>query len=557
MEKVKKKKSVSFMKNVLMLMIAQVLIKILGFAYRLVIINIEGFGDTGNGYYSTGYQIYSLLLTLSSVGIPTVISKLVSERVAIGDYRGAHNIFKTALKVFTTIGIILSLALFFGAETIAIHIINVEGVKYTLMVLAPAIMFVAAGAVMRGYFAGLGTMKPTSVTQTLEQFLNCLLTITFVYATIGQDTAKMAAAGNLSSTVAIIIAFIYIVIFYSRQRKEILEDCKNQTVQAESKTTKQILKIIFAISIPMTIGSLVSELNGTIDTLTVSNCIQKAFQGLEGGKVALEAKAMQLSGMVSKVETIIRLPLAINAAFCTALVPAIAASIAKKEKEKAIKRLSFSLFFTIIIIAPCATGLISLAEPILKTIYPNSYDGARLLQITSISMVFVALSYVINGGLYGIGKTHIPAIALAIGATVKTILNIILVSNPKINILGSPISSTVCQMINFIICAYCLNKYIKLNINFKKNIFKPVFSSVVMGISVYYMQKGLYGIIGNTRATAISILAGIVIYGIMITVTKTLNKDDFYMIPFGTKIYKLLVKLKIYKEESNIEKGGY
>lgn len=550
MEEVKKKKQTSFMKNVLMLMVAQVAIKILGFLYRLVIINIEGFGDTGNGYYSTGYQIYSLLLTLSSVGIPTVISKLVSERVAIGDHKGAHKIFKTALKTFTTIGIVMSLGLFFGADFIAKNVINVEGVKYTLMVLAPAIMFVAAGAVLRGYFAGLGTMKPTSVTQTLEQFLNCVLTILFVYSTIGKDTAIMAAAGNLSSTIAIIIAFIYIIIFYKKQRPEILEDCKNQTVQMETKTTKQILKIIFAVSIPMTIGSLVAELNGTIDTLTVSNCIQKAFQGaLEGGKEALEAKAMQLSGMVSKIETIIRLPLAINAAFCTALVPAIAASLAKKDKETAVKRLSFSFFLSIIIIAPCAVGLITLAEPILKTIYPNSYEGATILQITSISMTFVALSYVINGGLYGLGKTHIPAIALAIGAGVKTILNIILVSNPKINILGSPISSTVCQGINFIICSWYLSKYIKLDIKFSKHIFKPLFSAGTMGIAAYLIYKTLINVIGNSKATIIAIFVGIITYAIMIIATKTLNKEDMYMIPFGTKLYKLLTKLGIYKEE--------
>ena len=550
MEEVKKKKQTSFMKNVLMLMVAQVAIKILGFLYRLVIINIEGFGDTGNGYYSTGYQIYSLLLTLSSVGIPTVISKLVSERVAVGDHKGAHKIFKTALKTFTTIGIVMSLGLFFGADFIAKNVINVEGVKYTLMVLAPAIMFVAAGAVLRGYFAGLGTMKPTSVTQTLEQFLNCVLTILFVYSTIGKDTAIMAAAGNLSSTIAIIIAFIYIIIFYKKQRPEILEDCKNQTVQMETKTTKQILKIIFAVSIPMTIGSLVAELNGTIDTLTVSNCIQKAFQGaLEGGKDALEAKAMQLSGMVSKIETIIRLPLAINAAFCTALVPAIAASLAKKDKETAVKRLSFSFFLSIIIIAPCAVGLMTLAEPILKTIYPNSYEGATILQITSISMTFVALSYVINGGLYGLGKTHIPAIALAIGAGVKTILNIILVSNPKINILGSPISSTVCQGINFIICSWYLSKYIKLDIKFSKHIFKPLFSAGTMGIVAYLTHKTLINVIGNSKATIIAIFVGIITYAIMIIATKTLNKEDMYMIPFGTKLYKLLTKLGIYKEE--------
>ncbi len=549
----KTKKQVSFMKNVLMLMIAQVLIKILGFLYRLVIINIEGFGDIGNGYYATGYQIYSLLLTLSSVGIPTVISKLVSERVAIGDHKGAHRIFRTALKTFTTIGVVMSLGLFLGADFIAKNIINVEGVRYTLMVLAPAIMFVAAGAVMRGYFAGLGTMKPTSITQTLEQFLNCLLTITFVYCTIGKDTAIMAAAGNLSSTIAILIAFIYIVIFYRKQRKEILEDCKNQTVEMETKTTKQILKIIFAVSIPMTIGSLVAELNATIDTLTVSNCIQTAFQGIiQGGKEALELKAMQLSGMVSKIETIVRLPLAINAAFCTALVPAIAASLARKDRETAVKRLSFSFFLTIIIILPCAVGLVVLAEPILKTIYPNYSDGASILAITSISMTFVALSYVINGGLYGLGKTHVPAIALAIGAGVKTILNIILVSNPKINILGSPISSAICQAINFAICSFYLSKYIKLDIKIIKHIIKPLISAGIMGLVAYGTHYVLIDRIGNSKATIIAILIGAIIYGVMLIATKTLSKEDMYMIPFGTKLYKILVKLKIYKDEKPI-----
>lgn len=554
MEKVKKqKKQISFMKNVLMLMIAQVAIKVLGFLYRLVIINIDGFGDIGNGYYATGYQIYSLLLTLSSVGIPTVISKLVSERVAIGDHKGAHRIFRTALKTFTTIGVVMSLGLFLGADFIAKNIINVEGVRYTLMVLAPAIMFVAAGAVMRGYFAGLGTMKPTSITQTLEQFLNCLLTITFVYCTIGKDTAIMAAAGNLSSTIAILIAFIYIVIFYRKQRKEILEDCKNQTVEMETKTTKQILKIIFAVSIPMTIGSLVAELNATIDTLTVSNCIQTAFQGIiQGGKEALELKAMQLSGMVSKIETIVRLPLAINAAFCTALVPAIAASLARKDRETAVKRLSFSFFLTIIIILPCAVGLVVLAEPILKTIYPNYSDGASILAITSISMTFVALSYVINGGLYGLGKTHVPAIALAIGAGVKTILNIILVSNPKINILGSPISSAICQAINFAICSFYLSKYIKLDIKIIKHIIKPLISAGIMGLVAYGTHYVLIDRIGNSKATIIAILIGAIIYGVMLIATKTLSKEDMYMIPFGTKLYKILVKLKIYKDEKPI-----
>ena len=164
----KKNKGFSFMKNVLLLMLSEILVKVLGLVYRLVITNVEGFGDAGLGYYSAGYQIYALLLTLCSIGIPSVISKLISERLAVGNNYGAQRIFKTALKLFTGIGLFFSVTLFFGADFIATNILNVPDVAYVLRVLAPAIVFVAMSAVFRGYFSGQQNMKPTSVTQVLE-----------------------------------------------------------------------------------------------------------------------------------------------------------------------------------------------------------------------------------------------------------------------------------------------------------------------------------------------------------------------------------------------------
>lgn len=350
------------------------------------------------GYYDAGYTVYSLLLTLSSVGIPTVISKLVSERTAKGDYRGAHRIFVTSLKIFTTIGLFFSLVLFFGANIIASKVLNVPDVKYVLMVLAPAIMFVASSAVLRGYFAGLGSMKATSISQTLEQFFNCVLTITFVYALIGKDPAIMAAGGNVSTTLSIVISLMYLIIFYKRRKKGIMEECEKQVVPQEEKTAKNLIKTIFAISIPMTIGSLVAVINNMIDTVTISNCIQTAFSGiLEGGKEALEAKAMELSGLLSKVVTIIHLPLAITGTFCTALVPAISSAISLKDYKTVNKRLSFSFFASILIVMPCAAGLIALSNPILQLIYPGASNGGNILVASTLIMIFVSLNYVVEG----------------------------------------------------------------------------------------------------------------------------------------------------------------
>ena len=549
-KKVKKKtKSTSFMKNVLILMCSEIIVKVLGLVYRLVITNVEGFGDAGLGYYSAGYQIYALLLTLCSIGIPSVIAKLISERLAVENNEGAQRIFKVALKLFAGIGLFFSVALFFGAEFIATKLLNVPDVKYVLRVLAPAIVFVSISAVFRGYFTGQQNMRPTSVTQVLEQFLNCVLSIVFVYALIGKEPYIMAAGGNLSTTLSIIITFLYLITYYKGNKIKVEKE-KIVTSEKE-KSNKELVKTILKLSIPVTIGSIISVISSVIDTATVSNCIQQAFTGLvTGGKETLEQLAMQSTGILSKVDNLINLPIAINLAFSTALVPAISESIARKEFEVASKRLSFSLFASIIIIVPCAIGFICLANQILNLIYPNAPDGANIMRLSAISMIFIAISQTINGGLYGLNKVLTPAIALAIGAVIKLILNIILISNPKINIIGAPISSIVCQIIAFIICYKALTSKVKIKIP-TKNILKTIISGIVMGISVYFINMGLNVVMSSSISTVISILCGVMIYVIAILGLKVLSKEDILMIPFGTKIYIILIKLKIYKEEKN------
>lgn len=555
MRKAVKQKGASFMKNVLILMFAQISVKLLGLIYRLVITNAEGFGNTGLGYYSTGYQIYSLLLALSSIGIPSVVSKMVSERIAIGDNKGAQRIFKISMTFFVSLGLVFSLLLFFAAEPIATLVFNVPDVKYVMQVLAPAIVFVAASAVFRGYFAGQNDMKPTSASQILEQFFNCVLSITFVYALIGKEPYIMAAGGNLSSTLAIIITFMYLILYYKRRKIRV---SKKQISPERNKTNGQLLKAILAMSIPITISSVISVVNPIIDSSTVSRCIQTAFASIiTGGKEALEAYAMNMTGILAKMDTLVGLPVAINVAFSTALTPAIAAAIAKKDYKTASKRLSFSLFSSLIIVLPCAAGFIALAQPILNLIYPTASDGANILMLYSISMIFIALSQTINGGLYGLNKTKTPAIALAVGALIKFILNIVLISNPNMGIIGAGISSIVCQVVAFTICFTSLRKSIRLNLKLKNNIVKPIIAAVTMGVFVYFINAGLSKVISGNIATIISILCGALIYVAMILLTKSLKKEDILMIPFGSKVYPILVKIGIYKEDCYAEESSY
>lgn len=541
-----KKKKNTFAKNVLMLMFSQVLIKLLGLVYRLAITNVKGFGDVGNGYYSAGYQVYAVLLIISSQGIPGAVSKLVSNKVAKGKYNEAHRVFKVSMVVFGIIGFIASLLLLLSANFVSSKILNVPDVSYVLKVLSPAIFFVCVSAVIRGYFAGLGTMKASSISQALEQFFNCVLTITFVYALIGKEPYIMAAGGNLSTTLAILISFSYLIVFYKKNIKEWREESDDVVITTKEEN-KKMAKMIIATAIPLTVGSVISVVTSFIDTVTVSNCIQIAYSGILKSKILLEKEAMRLTGILSKVDTLVNLPLAVNLSFYSALIPEITAAISKKNFESASKKISFSISSSLLILIPCAIGFIVLADPILKMLYPNASDGAHILQIAAVTMVFVGINHTIQGSLFGLGKMYTPALALLIGCVIKIGLNLVLITNPNINIYGAVISSFICQFVVFMIVYITMKRNIKVKFEPMKHIIKPLLAGLIMGAVIFFINYLFNGVIRNSILTIINIMIGAVVYLISVFALKILSKDEILMLPKGEKIYNLLVKLKFYK----------
>ena len=541
-----KKKKNTFAKNVLMLMFSQVLIKLLGLIYRLAITNVKGFCDVGNGYYSAGYQVYAVLLIISSQGIPGAVSKLVSNKVAKGKYNEAHRVFKVSMVVFGIIGFIASLLLLLSANFVSSKILNVPDVSYVLKVLSPAIFFVCVSAVIRGYFAGLGTMKASSISQALEQFFNCVLTITFVYALIGKEPYIMAAGGNLSTTLAILISFSYLIVFYKKNIKEWREESDDVVITTKEEN-KKMVKMIIATAIPLTVGSVISVVTSFIDTVTVSNCIQIAYSGILKSKILLEKEAMRLTGILSKVDTLVNLPLAVNLSFYSALIPEITAAISKKDFKSASKKISFSISSSLLILIPCAIGFIVLADPILKMLYPNASDGAHILQIAAVTMVFVGINHTIQGSLFGLGKMYTPALALLIGCVIKIGLNLVLITNPNINIYGAVISSFICQFVVFMIVYITMKRNIKVKFEPVKHIIKPLLAGLIMGAVIFFINYLFNGVIRNSILTIINIMIGAVVYLISVFALKILSKDEILMLPKGEKIYNLLVKLKFYK----------
>ncbi len=547
-------KKQSFMSNVTLILFSQIMIKLLGMVYRLVITNVSGFGDKGNGFYNAGFQVYTLLLAISSVGIPNAIAKMVSERVAVGDYKGAHKIFKSAFILFSIVGLVCTLILIFASDFIARTIIHMDGVQYTLISLAPSIFFVCISSVIRGYFSGMQNMKATSYSQMLEQLFKCTITVLIVVMLIGQEPEIMAAGANLATSIATVISLCYLFLFYKKNRPMIAQNIKESTVEPENKKLSQMMKSILMISIPISLGSIITAVNRLVDTATITRGIEIAFaSGIPGqagipSLAMLQEEAVRLSGILSKSDVLINMPLSLNIAFSTVLVPSVSGALAVGNKEEAANKVSYSFLISILLILPCAAGYISLAQPIYMLLYPNAKLGYDLLQYSSIALIFTALNQTISGSLQGLGKIYVPATGILCGCIAKFILNVILIRIPSINIYGAVISSIVCQAISFTICFTVLCKNLTLKMGFVKYIAKPLISTLVMSAVAIGVYQALMCLSHNNRiATIISIIISACVYGMMVIILKILNRQDIESLPKGKALYALLVKAKFYK----------
>ena len=181
-------------------------------------------------------------------------------------------------------------------------------------------------------------------------------------------------------------------------------------------------------------------------------------------------------------------------------------------------------------------------------LYPNVPDGYSLLQLSALSLVFIALNQTISGSLQGLGKIYVPATGLLIGCVAKFILNTVLIRQPQINIYGAPIGSIFCQIISFGYCFTILSRNISLKLSFKKYILKPLICSLIMGVFAYMSNMLLSTITNNAIiCTIISIIVSVVVYAFMIIITKALSEDEICMLPAGNKLYSLLKKFHLYK----------
>lgn len=531
------RKKGSFVKQAAILASAGLLTRFLGFVYRVPLTNL--IGDAGNGIYGIAYYIYTFLLILSSAGLPAAISKLVSERIALKQYRNAHRVFQVSLLISSSMGLLFALLMFFGARRLS-EFVDTPDSYYSILTLCPTLFIVAVMSVFRGYFQGMNTMVPTAISQIIEQIFNAFFSVYLAYVFIGiavpegQKNIPLAAAGGTMGTGIGAAAGLLVVLFsYSLIRPVILrrtQRCRQEYEEGKRELAGRVIKTAW----PIIAGTAVFSMTNLIDMFMVMKILT--------GNGFSETEANVLYGQLSgKYVTLSTLPVAISTAIATAALPSIAASVKRRERKQIHRKMNLTMRISMIISVPAAIGITVLGPEILHMLFPNASDGGALLTVGGLSVIFLALCQTTTGILQGINHIKVPVMGALLGAVTKTILNYFLIGIPEVNILGAVLSTTGCYLVAAVFDVCMLSRITGVRFDFMGCFLKPVAGSAAMGaaaVGIYRVIFMLYP--NNTLATLLAILFAIVIYGAVMLLIKGIREEDLQSVPGGGKLVRVL-----------------
>ena len=539
----------SLVKGAAVLAAAGIIVKVFGAAFRILLASF--ITDQGMAYYSPAYYIYAVLLVVSTSGIPIAISRMVSERYAIGRFDEADRVFRISRWLMIGLGAAGFIVLFFFAGAIA-SATRLEGSELAMQATAPALLLVPIMSSYRGYFQGQQLMAPTALSQTVEQIfrvvfgllLAVLLMRGTLFAASFTDLQRGAAGGCFGASAGAVGGLAVMIFIYLLARKELKQRIRRST-GGDRESAGSILKSIILIAVPITIGATLMPLVNLVDATVVNTRL------LHAGFEPSVAKALygQLTGFC---EPIVALPQVLMSAIVMSIVPMVAAANKVNDTERLHGTISLGLRMSTIIAFPCAIGLIILAKPALTMLFftqkESAANAAPSLQVLGASFILLALITIMTGILQGVGKQGYPVINLFIGLLFKVVLTWVLVGQPEINVVGAPLGTMAAYLIAAALDLICVIRFTSVKLPFHLMITKPFVSAAVMGIFVWGAYKGLVWLTGsNTLSTLAAIVIGVAVYGVMIIRTKTILREEMMELSIGRKLVSVGDRLHLWK----------
>lgn len=527
---------------------ASIIVRMIGLVYRIPLGRI--IGDVGNSYYSCAYEVYSLILLISSYSLPLAVSKIVSARVGTGDRVNIRRILKCALGFGAGVGIIGAAFAYFGADFLTGTLLNTPEGAICLRVLAPCILIMGVLGVLRGYFQGLGTMIPTAVSQILEQIVNAVVAVVaasylFSYGQkidniLGTETAAPAygASGStLGTTLGALTALLFVGFLLAVYLKK---EKKHHFNNVEKESYRSILYILLMTILPVILSTAIYNLNSIIDQGMFKAILEK----LGTAKEEIDVTWGIYSG---KYKLLCNVPIALASAMSSSVIP----NLSKQRGDRRAVRKSVGdvIRFTMVISIPCAFGLGIYGKEIIEVLWPGTPDlAAQMLMLGSSSVIFYSLSTLTNGILQGIDKMRLPVIHAAISLGLHMILLYVLTAVFKLGGMAIVWSYIFFGVVVCILNNIAIHKHLRYRQEVKRTFLIPLISSIVMSI----VSKALYLLIytalgGGTLAMllglVIAVIVAVVVYFIVLLALKGLKEQELLAFPKGYLLVKAARKL--------------
>lgn len=543
----------SLMKGAMILSIGVLVSRIIGMLYRIPIRNI--LGDEGQSLYGVAYSIYVVILTLTAMAIPGALSKLIAERRAAGAYREAKRVFRLAMTYALSFSFVMALGLWLSADFISDTFYKSQDVALPIRALAPTIIIATSLGVFRGYFQGRGDMMPTASSQIIEQVFNVIFSVVLAayFMKITNKNLVWGATGSaLGTGIGAIAGLVVLIILFIMKHKE----ARAELIQSRTynyQSNRAILKQILSMMVPVIISASIFSVMTSIDQSMISNILPKNIEHLRNQNLldvvpvtdaaiySTQSITNQLSGQLSfQYMTFMNIPVSLILQLGLASVPAIAAGMAEGQVKDVRRKTKMIFKVGMLIAAPSAIGFMFFARPILVLVVGDE-SGAEILAAGAIAILAIAVAQLSAGILQGMSRQNIPTVNAVISCIIKVIVNMVALSFPRLNIYGFIHSTTICYVIYATLNMRYLQRCLKLKMNWKKILLKPMLCAFIMGCASFIFYKGLL-LIGLSIQLSIMItlpIAAGIYFGVGL-ITGTITKVDLLAIPGGRKVISIL-----------------
>lgn len=544
---------------------AGILVRIIGMLYRMPLNDI--IGKQGNGYYTSAYNVYNILLILSSYSMPVAVSKMISSRLARGEYHNCRRILKAGLVYATAVGGIAAAVLWFGADLFA-ELIKTPMSRYALKTLAPTIWIMAYLGVLRGYFQGMGTMVPTALSQILEQIVNAVVSVVAAGLLFQRGLAMNAASGAEDYSYALgaaggtigtgagaltaLLFFILLTVSAGNRALVSVKPKKAGTRQGTGRRRKEsygrLLYLLTITVLPIVISSGVYNCSNVVDNYLFGQGMDKLGYGADD--IAI------FWGALGQYQLLFNIPVAVSNALSSSLIPSLTRAVSRGDKKQTRAKIASSIRFSMLIAIPAAVGITALAEPVCNLLFVSE-DNSLLIRLSmagSLAVVFYSLSTVTNAILQGLNRMDLPIRHSAAALVIHVAVLEALLLGLKLGIYSVVLANIVFALVMCLLNARSIARTARYRQEIKKTFVLPSVCSLLMGVAAYGVYRGLAalfpagmlrGRLGMALLVVPSVAAAMAVYGVLLVKLGAVNEEELKEMPMGTRLTRVFKKLRL------------